>query len=831
MKTALKYLSALVLAIMALTWPLFRVSSTEGEGEADIREDVAAREAYRRMQLQDENGEIPSNGLIDAYKQKEGMPFLPAAWAEFMQGSGTGVVQGSKPGLLKNNQPGVLQSSEMDEEVPSIPNPWVPIGPGNIGGRIRSIIIKPPGPNELIAQRTIWVGAVSGGVWKTTDGGTNWSTTTDFLANLGVHCMAIDPEDPRILYAGTGEVFRGGGIFKTTDGGDTWQRLESTNHPDFYWVNRLAICPTNSQLLLAATSPDNYNGKIYRSMDGGVNWSLTQTPATPPGSLVNILDVRFQPHNGPVDPNVPGIQCIAGTVTNGAYYSTNGGATWSPAIGLPSGAGRVELAYCRDYPLIVYASVAINNGRLYRSEDGGHNFSYQPITANFSTGADGYHNSLWVDPTNPETVVVGGDYMWRSTDRGVHWAEASSTEIHADHHAIVEDPSYDGVNNKTVYSGNDGGIHQAVDILASSPPFPSVHWMSRNNGLAITQFYGAAGHAASGKIIGGTQDNGTLVSPESGSQIWRMILGNGIGKSIGGDGGYCAVDQTSDPYFYGEYIFLTIHRSINGGDTTQYIYNGIADASHCEPPPIGCYANATAPFILDPNDEFGETMLAGGRRLWRSTNVRGVSPSPPPSWFAIKGETQASGELRNINAIAVAPGNSNIIWVGHNDGSIYCTTNGMDADPTWVERDAGLPHGRGHMCTRITIGQADGGLPRKVYVTFSGFFPSQSDSRGNVWKTPDNGMTWTDISIGLPHAPIYSLVISPFNPGNLYIGTEVGVFASSDGGTMWSPGNGGPANVPVFELFWMIPPPSQMRPKLVAATHGRSIFTLTIPNP
>jgi len=291
-----------------------------------------------------------------------------------------------------------------------------------------------------------------------------------------------------------------------------------------------------------------------------------------------------------------------------------------------------------------------------------------------------------------------------------------------------------------------------------------------------------------------------------------------MSSALGGDGGFCAADQTSDPYYYGEFFFITIYRSIDGGDAKQYIYNGIADANHCEPQPVGCFANAVAPFILDPNDQFGKTMLAGGRRLWRSTNVRNLPPSQP-SWAAIKGETQASGELRNISAIAVAPGNSNIIWVGHNDGSIYYTTNGMDADPTWVERDAGLPHGQGHMCTRITIGSPSSQGTRTVYATFSGFFPSSTESRGNLWKTDDNGLTWADRSNGLPSAPIYSVVISPFNPARLYVGTEVGVFASPDGGATWSPGNRGPANVPVLELFWM-------GSKLVAATHGRGIFTI-----
>ena len=815
MKTTLKYLIIVALAVVPLTWLAVRATSTEGEDDGHgFDEHIDARDAFRHLQLQDENGQIPPNGLIDAYKQKQNMPFLAQAWAEFMQSSQP-TLTGSKPGDLQASDPGVLIDIGSEPDVPN-PEPWVSIGPGNIGGRIRSMIIKPPDPIHPEADRTIWVGAVSGGVWKTTNGGVSWSTTTDFLANIGVNCMAIDPQDPNTLYAGTGEVFRGNGIFKTVDGGTTWTRLNSTNNPDFYYVYSLAVSPTNSQLLLAAVSSDKYNGKIYRSTDAGENWSLTETPTT-----TQVTNVHFHPTDGN--------KCIAGVGnSDNVLYSINGGMTWTLASGLPIPSGRIELAYARSDPTKVYASVSADNGQLYVSFDEGHSFINTVPGHLFSgTTAGGYANALWVDPIDANTVLAGGAYLYRSTNGGATWEEASTTSIHVDHHVIVEDPGYNrgiGGNgnpgNAMVYGGNDGGIHLANNILYPCPSpgncVTGIGWKRLNNDLAITQFYGAAAHVGppGDKIIGGTQDNGTLVDHNVFND-WRMMAG-----ALGGDGGFCAADQTSDPYFYGEFFFIQIYRSIDGGDTKQYIYNGIADANHSDA--TGFYANAVAPFILDSNDQFGTTMLAGGRRLWRSTNVR----DSQPSWAAIKDETQATAELRNISAIAVAPGNSNIIWVGHNDGSVYYTTNGMDADPTWTSGDPSnmLPGGpdepqHPRMCTRITIGQVDGGLPRKVYVTFSGFFPSPTDSRGNVWKTEDNGLTWVDRSNGLPSAPMYSLVISPFNPARLYVGTEVGVFASPDGGATWSPGDRGPANVPVLELFWM-------GPKLVAATHGRGIFTI-----
>lgn len=780
MKTAHKSLAIVALAIVALTWFSVNVRSTEEEGEREVAENPAAREASRRLQLQDENGQIPPDALRKAYEQKKAMPYLREAWREFLPDSST--VQGIEP------------------DVPF----WNSIGPGNFAGRIRSIIIHPANPN------TMWVGAVAGGVWKTTNGGVTWSPKTDHLPNLAVNCMAIHPTNRDILYAGTGEGFfnsdqiQGEGIFKTEDGGTTWRYLSLTNN--FGWVNRLAISPTNPQIILAGTQ-----WGLFRSTDGGDTWTFPPQLAT-----LGVLDVLFRPNNGAAEPGAPdvvAINCIAGTRAGGAYYSTNNGVTWLPANGLPPSPGRVELAYSRNNPSIVYASIENEaRGRLYRSSDGGYSFLHAGAS---NTGVDYRNNALWVDPTNPNTLIVGGVKLWRSTDGGDTLMKLGNSTTHDDHHIIVEHPSYGTNNNKTVYGGNDGGIYKTNDILAAG----EVIWTGLNSNLRITQFYGAAGNVATDTIIGGTQDNFTLrFRPQDGPEDWKLVWG--------GDGGFCAADQTNPLYFYGEGPNLQIFRSTDGGGkgTIQYIWdgpNGIP--KECGGPPGGppdqpC-ALFTAPFVLDPNNPNGITMLAGGARLWRSNNVK----DSQVSWAEIK---PAISSGRYISAIAVAPGNSNLIWVGYDNGSVYYTTNGTaalpSATPSWTQV-TGLPQGR--QCTRITIGPAPQAAGpdvrgRPVYVTFGGF------SVSNVWKTQDNGGTWTDISgvpgSRLPSAPVRSLVISPSRQDTLYVGTQVGIFASSDGGSHWSPGtpgNEGPANVSVDELFWM-------GTKLVAATHGRGLFTI-----
>ena len=263
----------------------------------------------------------------------------------------------------------------------------------------------------------------------------------------------------------------------------------------------------------------------------------------------------------------------------------------------------------------------------------------------------------------------------------------------------------------------------------------------------------------------------------------------------GGDGGYCAADPTDPNFFYGEYVYLQIHRSTDAGLSSSYITTGLEDA--------GSNANFIAPFILDPNNP--NTLLAGGSRLWRSVNVKASTPS----WTAIK---QAGTSI--ISAIAVHKGSSgsDLIWLGQNDGKVFKTTNGTSDSPTWNPIGAAMLPAR--YCSRITIDPTD---PNKVYVTFGGY------SADNVWRTNDGGVTWTNITGTLPSAPVYAFAIHPQHSNFLYAGTEVGLFASNNGGTTWSPTNEGPANCSVEELFWL-----GNSKLLIAVTHGRGLFQIDL---
>mgnify|MGYP001765462670 CR=1 FL=1 len=692
----------------------------------------AASWRYRRMM--DENGNVPMDGAVLGLAHAAAMPRLPSGEAS----ASTQITTGN----------------------------WTSLGPGNIGGRIRTIAFHPTDSTKM------WIGAVAGGIWKSTDSGTNWTSVSNFLANMGVTSIVVNPVNPAVMYAGTGEGMynadsaRGAGILKSTDGGTTWNRLAATNTADFQYVNRLAISP-NGTVLLAAT-----RSGLFRSVDAGATWSRRMA--------VEVLDVRFHPTSNQ--------SAVAGGRNGKAWRSVTGGTGWTPATGLPSVSGfegRVELTYAPSNPSVVFASVDVNDGEVWRSTDGGGSYTRKSTGKAYLNGQGWYDNTIWVSPKNPNLVIVGGLDLWRSTDGGTTFTQisqwwSSPPSAHADHHFIASPPNFNGTTVKTVYFANDGGIYKATDVNTVSN---TVGWTELNNKLAITQFYSAAVNPTTKEVIGGTQDNGTLFyKPTTGSESWT--------ETYGGDGGYSAADPTDVNYFYGSYVYLTLHRSTDRGASATEIWGGLADANNC--------ANFIAPFVLDPSNS--QRMLAGGCRLWLSANVKATTPT----WKAIK----PTNNDEPISAIAVAPTNSAIVYVGYNNGDVYKSINATSASPTWTKM-TGLP---ARYVARLTVSKAD---PNVVFATF-GSFQAQ-----NVWRTTNGGVTWAARSgagaSALPSVPVYSMVFHPTTPSKLYVGTEIGVFYSEDAGATWHNPGSGPAAVPVDELVFA-------GTVLYAATHGRGVF-------
>ncbi len=756
---------------------------------------------FRMESLVDENGVIPEKAYQRALSQMGEMPLSDgrAVWGNLKFESGDPFLSGATSGID--------------------PVSWTWLGPGNIGGRLRSCVIDP------VNKDTMWVGSIAGGIWKTTNGGAVWAQEDDFMTNLAVSTMVMDPTDANTIYAGTGEGFynadalRGAGVFKTTDGGAHWNQLASTTGSSWYYVNRLAI-NGDASVLLAAT-----NSGIYRSLDAGVTWTQELTG--------RVLDVKFDPNNND--------NAVAGGASHNCWHSTDGGDSWTAATGLGTSGGRIELAYSASEPGKVWACVDVNEGLLYDSTDGGQTYSSFGITGHL--GSQGwYDNVIWVDPMDGDKVYIGGIDLYRvkvsafSMARISYW-QSSPASAHADHHFIVPHPDFGlgGGDSDTVFFCNDGGIYKG-DMSQVNGDSSGTGWTELNNNLGTTQLYGAAGNSTSGVIIGGCQDNGTIRFSGN-TETWTEVQS--------GDGGYCLFDQNDSDYCYGEYVYGQIFRNSAGGvapSGNDWIYQYISGKYYnsgwkWKPAPYkiddaeSSSGEFIAPICMDPNLTAQNRVYVGMRSLWRTNDAktanvpvdyanRSATPVSGPTWAVVKAAA-GSDYNYNITAVTVAPGNSDVVWVGHRNGNVYMTTNGTAAGPTWSRMDdtgTGLPNRR---VQRITIDADDNNT---VYVCFGGF------SSDNVYCSTNAGAAWTDITgsgaTGLPDVPVRGFAIHPDNSSWLYAGTEIGIFASSDGGANWSVSNEGPTNCSVDELFWM---EAAGTPVLVAATHGRGVFKITIP--
>lgn len=714
---------------------------------------------------------------------------------------------------------------------------WKALGPGNVGGRTRALLIDPTNP--LI----IYAGAVDGGIWKSTDGGTSWNPLDDFLANIAVTCLAFDPTNSNTIYAGTGEGFfnadgvRGAGIFKSTDAGATWTRLSFTaSNSDFYYVYDLVVSPADAQHLYAATRTG-----VHRSLDGGANWTkvLDATAINGATDLVMRTDATGQTSDY--------IYAALGTfATGGIYRNTDAGGsgTWTNVYS-ETGMGRTSLALAPSNQNIIYAlsaSIAsgnFNNGLLavFRSTSSGDTGTWTARVRNTDAvqlnrlllsnpvynypvcvGSTNYLNQGWydnviaVDPTDPDIVWTGGIDLMRSNDGGQNWGLASywyypttdANYAHADNHAIVFHPQYNGTTNKTMFVGSDGGIFRTNDAqaLTSTDPCPtvsnppnSIAWTNLNNGYQVTQFNHGLPYPNGTTYFGGTQDNGTIRGTDGGGT-------NGWTRVAGGDGGYVAVDPTNTNTIYTEFTGLSIQKSTNGGTTFSNAFSGIS--------------GDTFPFYtvfqMDPSNS--QRLWIGGTRMWRTTN--GAT-----SW------TSASTAITSgsITAIAIAPTNANRVMAGAASSRIANTTIGLTSTSTTGWTLVFSPRGNGGgVISWIAFDPTNELIAYATCSTFNGA------TSGHIFKTTDGGATWNSIdgsgATALPDIPAHSVVVDPNDTQRLYVGTDLGVFVTLDGGANWARETTGFSNVVVESLSLLN---NNGVTSLFAFTHGRGAYKVTVP--
>ena len=762
---------------------------------------AVARERFLRLALVNDRREVPARCLSRALAQlDEARARTPRDQRVAGVAVGLCPVRGATHPRVAGAGPGPLPAGA---GISPSTTAWRHLGPGNIGGRTRGLVIHPTTP------LTMWAGTAGGGIWRTDDGAATWTSLDDNLACMAVSCLAIHPQDPNLIYAGTGEGFenidaiQGAGILFSRDG-RTWTLLSSTMGADFQYVNRIAILADGLTLLVATSRG------LFRSTNGGTTWASGL-------SSRRVLDVKAHP----TDP----ARAVAGG-QGATWWTADAGLTWHLATG--PGGRRVELAYAVADPTVVYAAADLDGGKLWRSTDGGKTYATRAGRDATSgaivpwLGKQGwYDNAVWAgNPRDASFLILGGIDLWRSRDGGKTLGRISDwrspTSAHADQHTIVAHPQFDGVNRWKIFVGNDGGIASAE----ASTVAPTSGWTRHLKGYGVTQFYAGAGSAASGTMIGGAQDNGSLSRlAGDGPDGWREFYG--------GDGGFVAVDPVDPLVCYGEYVGLQVFRNDNGAASDagwdgqsivgQYFDDAIDDwnwkpAPFTIPDAKNDKALFIAPFVLDPNDR--DRLLAGGASLWATSDPRAVIVNTPP----LSGPTWRS--LRNpigtakISAIAIARGDSARVWIGYDEGEVAFTTDSLAPTPAWTQV---VPHSAGlappqRICTRILIHPTD---PATVYVTFGGYAPD------NVWRTTDSGTTWTQLAASIPDAPVRAITHHPRRHDFLYLGTEVGLFTSEDAGGTWSPSNEGPTACPVYDLFWM-------GERLVAVSHGRGMFDIDL---
>ncbi|MGE0126778.1 MAG: hypothetical protein AB7U82_01645 [Blastocatellales bacterium] len=723
---------------------------------------------------------------------------------------------------------------------------WTPLGPGNIGGRTRSILINPQTPSVMYAA------GVSGGVWKTTNGGQSWAPIADLIGNITVSSMAMEPGNPNVIYIGTGEGiygferdtsvgdFRGAGIFKTTDAGANWTRLDSTKTQDFFYVNDLAISPNDKNRIYAATKTG-----VWRTTDGGAAWTRVLEPKNEDGGAVagGCLDLAVR-----TDKQTDFIFASCGTFEPATIYrntDASGTGTWEGVLTDPN-MGRTSLAIAPSNQEIVYAlASSIEFGpyelglhAVYRSTSGGAANSWTTQVSNtdqnklntllltnpliatltdcqFDLSEDffnqgWYDNTIAVDPLDPDRVWAGGIDLFRSDDGGKNWGVASywwlespgtvasSPYAHADQHTIVFHPQFNGASNQTMFVGGDGGVFRTDNARAAvatgktatcKGENSAVRWTAINNNYGVTQFYFGSVSPDGKTYIGGTQDNGTLLGTDGGGvNAWKEING--------GDGAYTAVDFNNPNTLYASFPDISFVKSTDGGVTFGDATAGINDG--------GLFIT---PFAMDPSDP--RRLWTGGDFIWRTDN--GAA-----RWF--RASTITAG-VSQVSAIAIAPTDSNRMLVAMADGYIHRNNNALAATGTtsWPSTRP-----RSGWVSSLAIDPGNKDITYATYSTFGGT---------HVWRSVDGGATWSPLNGSgagaLPDVPVHSIAIDPSNTARLYIGTDVGVFVSTDGGANWAVETTGFPNVITESLQIQI---ANGVTQVYAFTHGRGVWRAVINN-
>ncbi|NOY37837.1 MAG: glycosyl hydrolase [Chlorobi bacterium] len=687
------------------------------------------------------------------------------------------------------------------------------LGPGVASGRIADIAVNPKNHKEF------YVGVASGGLWKTTNAGTTFKPVFDHQPVYSIGALAIDPENPFVVWAGTGEnnsqrnLAYGDGIYKSTDGGKSWKNmgLKKSEH-----IGKIVIDPHNTSVVYVAAQgpvwgPGGDRG-LYKTTDGGKTWKAMLTISENTG----VSDVVMDPRN----PDVLYAAAhqrrrrvytkIDGGPESAIYKSEDAGKTWRKLkSGLPSGnVGRIGLAIATSNPDILYAIIELpnNKGGFYRSNDRGESWKKQ---SNMITTSPQYYQEVYVDPYKPDRVFSMDTRAMISEDGGKTWHPLGETNKHVDNHALWIDPT----DTRHLIEGCDGGLYESFDRGTT--------WIFRSN-LPVTQFYHVRVDDAWPfyNLYGGAQDNGSWTGP-SRTRFQYIVNADWI-KTNGGDG-FMSVPEPGNPD-------ISYAESQYGGIVRFDKKSG--EALYIKPQPVEDETyrfNWNTPIEVSPHA--ATTVYCAANKIFKSTDrgstwevispdlTRQIDVNTLPVMGKIWGpdaiaKSVSTSPFGNIFTLEESPLQQGLLYAGTDDGLIQVTEND---GKTWTRYDhfPGVPEMTFVTCLLPSMHDAN-----TVFATFDG--RKNSDFKPYILKSTDKGKTWISISGNLPeNGTVYAIREDHLNSDLLFAGTEFGVFFSADAGKHWTQLRSGIPTIAVKDLTIQ-----RRENDLVLATFGRGFYIL-----